>query len=113
MSKIFGIGQFMQSNLYCKYSGLSKSATNLTKSRTVFFVNENLNHQQKTANESFNLFKLLNDHVLGYYLKRYSKQKLLVLRKSRCWRGLRHEQHLPVRGQRSKTNANTRKKRLA
>src|SRR3546814_3835375 len=77
------------------------------------FFNRIKGHQRLVTQDSFNFFTLLNDSALGFYLRRYFRRRILVLKKSRCWRGIRHEKHLPVRGQRSKTNAGTRKSRLA
>ena len=115
MLSIFGVGYFTRFSLVYKYSGNSTSMIGLPKSKKSMLLPSvsNYFHSRLIVNESFNLFTLLNDHILGYYLKRYIRRRLFVLRKSRCWRGFRHEQHLPVRGQRSKTNANTKKKRLA
>jgi small subunit ribosomal protein S13 len=42
-------------------------------------------------------------------LKRQVKQKIDRLRDISCYRGLRHRRGLPVRGQRTRTNARTRK----
>jgi small subunit ribosomal protein S13 len=42
-------------------------------------------------------------------LDRSTRDSIDRLKKSRCLRGLRHEYRLPVRGQRTKTNARTRK----
>ncbi len=42
-------------------------------------------------------------------LRRGVSQNIARLRDINCWRGFRHRKNLPVRGQRSKTNARTRK----
>jgi small subunit ribosomal protein S13 len=42
-------------------------------------------------------------------LKRQTQQNILRLRDIGCYRGLRHRRGLPVRGQRTRTNARTRK----
>jgi len=42
-------------------------------------------------------------------LRRQTVQNITRLRKIGCYRGLRHARGLPVRGQRTKTNARTRK----
>jgi len=44
-------------------------------------------------------------------LARKERMNLKRLKDIRCYRGLRHERGLPVRGQRTKTNARTRKGR--
>jgi small subunit ribosomal protein S13 len=42
-------------------------------------------------------------------LRRQIAQNIKRLMDMACYRGLRHRKHLPVRGQRTKTNARTRK----
>ena len=42
-------------------------------------------------------------------LRRQVQQNIARLRDIACYRGLRHRRGLPVRGQRTKTNARTRK----
>lgn len=42
-------------------------------------------------------------------LRRQVQQAIARLREIRCYRGLRHMRGLPVRGQRTRTNARTRK----
>ena len=50
-----------------------------------------------------------NDYVVEGQLRRQIQQNIARLRDIRCYRGLRHMRGLPVRGQRTKTNARTRK----
>ena len=49
------------------------------------------------------------DHVIEGQLRRQVQQDVARLRDIGCYRGLRHRRGLPVRGQRTKTNARTRK----
>jgi small subunit ribosomal protein S13 len=42
-------------------------------------------------------------------LRRDNQQNIARLREISCWRGLRHRRGLPVRGQRTRSNARTRK----
>jgi len=42
-------------------------------------------------------------------LRRKTQQDIARLREIRCYRGIRHRRSLPVRGQRTRTNARTRK----
>lgn len=42
-------------------------------------------------------------------LRRAIQSNIARLKDIRCYRGLRHRAHLPVRGQRTRTNARTRK----
>lgn len=50
-----------------------------------------------------------NDFVVEGQLRRQVQQNISRLREIRCYRGLRHIRGLPVRGQRTRTNARTRK----
>lgn len=50
-----------------------------------------------------------NNYVVEGALKRQIQQNIARLRDIRCYRGLRHARGLPVRGQRTRTNARTRK----
>jgi len=48
-------------------------------------------------------------HAVEGQLRRQISQNIARLRDIRCYRGLRHRMGLPVRGQRTRTNARTRK----
>ncbi len=49
------------------------------------------------------------DHVIEGQLRRELQQDIARLRDIHSYRGLRHRRGLPVRGQRTRTNARTRK----
>jgi len=49
------------------------------------------------------------DFVVEGQLRRQTQQNIVRLRDIKCYRGDRHRRSLPVRGQRTKTNARTRK----
>ncbi|MGI9455944.1 MAG: 30S ribosomal protein S13 [Aeoliella sp.] len=49
------------------------------------------------------------DYVAEGQLRRQVSQNISRLRDIGCYRGIRHRRGLPVRGQRTKTNARTRK----
>ncbi len=49
------------------------------------------------------------DYVVEGQLRRQTNQNISRLREIGCYRGLRHRRGLPVRGQRTRTNARTRK----
>jgi small subunit ribosomal protein S13 len=49
------------------------------------------------------------DYVVEGQLRRQVNQNIIRLRDIGCYRGLRHRRGLPVRGQRTRTNARTRK----
>ncbi len=50
-----------------------------------------------------------SDYVIEGQLRRQVQQNIARLRDIGCYRGFRHRRGLPVRGQRTKTNARTRK----
>ena len=52
---------------------------------------------------------LERDYVVEGPLRRQSQQAITRLRDVKCYRGIRHRIGLPVRGQRTRTNARTRK----
>ena len=52
---------------------------------------------------------LERDYTVEGPLRRQVSQNINRLREVRCYRGLRHRMSLPVRGQRTQTNARTRK----
>ena len=53
--------------------------------------------------------ELDKSHVIEGQLRRQVGQNIGRLKEIRCYRGQRHTKGLPVRGQRTKTNARTRK----
>jgi small subunit ribosomal protein S13 len=52
---------------------------------------------------------IANQHIVEGDLRRQISQNIKRLMDIGCYRGLRHRRGLPVRGQRTKTNARTRK----
>ena len=50
-----------------------------------------------------------NDYTVEGQLRRQITQNINRLREIGCYRGIRHRRGLPVRGQRTRTNARTRK----
>ena len=52
---------------------------------------------------------LERDYTVEGPLRRLVQQNISRLRDIKCYRGMRHRLGLPVRGQRTKTNARTRK----
>jgi small subunit ribosomal protein S13 len=52
---------------------------------------------------------LERDYTVEGPLRRQTAQSITRLRDIKCYRGIRHRQGLPVRGQRTRTNARTRK----
>ena len=63
-----------------------------------------------TDEEIARISKILErDYTVEGPLRRQVQQNINRLRDIRCYRGIRHRLGLPVRGQRTKTNARTRK----
>ena len=52
---------------------------------------------------------LERDYTVEGQLRRQTQQSITRLRDIKCYRGIRHRVGLPVRGQRTRTNARTRK----
>jgi small subunit ribosomal protein S13 len=50
-----------------------------------------------------------NDYTVEGQLRRQVQQNIARLKDIGCYRGIRHRKGLPVRGQRTRTNARTRK----
>jgi len=90
---IYGIGPFLSEQL-CIRTGIDpdKRARDLTE------------------DDLAKLASLLdNEYVVEGQLRRQVQQNIARLRDIGCYRGLRHRKGLPVRGQRTRTNARTRK----
>jgi small subunit ribosomal protein S13 len=90
---IYGIGPFLAEQL-CERTGIDpdKRARDLTE------------------DELAKLASLLdNEYVVEGQLRRQVQQNIARLRDIGCYRGLRHRKGLPVHGQRTRTNARTRK----
>lgn len=51
----------------------------------------------------------LKNHLVEWDLRRLIAWNIKRLKEIRCYRGIRHQKRLPVRGQSTKTNARTRK----
>ncbi len=53
---------------------------------------------------------ITNDITVEGALRNKVKQDIKRLMEINCYRGVRHKRHLPVRGQRTKTNSRTRRR---
>ena len=90
---IYGIGPFFSEQL-CIRTG----------------INPDKRARDLTEDELAKLASLLdNEYVVEGQLRRQVQQNIARLRDIGCYRGLRHRKGLPVRGQRTRTNARTRK----
>lgn len=73
-------------------------------------VNPTARARDMTEDEAARIAALLDkDYTVEGQLRRQTTQNISRLREIACYRGLRHRRGLPVRGQRTKTNARTRK----
>ena len=92
LTYIFGIGK--------KTSAQILSATG---------INENTRIKDLTEEEVNLLRKEIDNYNVEGDLRREISLNIKRLRDIRCYRGIRHMKGLPVRGQKTKTNARTRK----
>jgi small subunit ribosomal protein S13 len=90
---IYGIGPFLAAQL-------SERAS----------VDPDKRARELTEDDLAKLATLLdNEYVVEGQLRRQVQQNIARLREIGCYRGLRHRKGLPVHGQRTRTNARTRK----
>lgn len=93
LTYIFGIGRKTSNNIL--------AATG---------INPDTRIKDLTEDEINNLRKIIDsDHQVEGDLRREIALNIKRLKEIRCYRGLRHIKGLPVRGQKTKTNARTRK----
>ena len=72
-------------------------------------VNPDTRIKDLTDEEVNNLRKAIDEFTVEGDLRREIALNIKRLRDIRCYRGIRHQKGLPVRGQKTKTNARTRK----
>jgi small subunit ribosomal protein S13 len=93
LTRVYGIG--------------SHSATQILKAAR---IDPGLRAGKLTEDEVSRIARAIeSDYVVEGQLRRQVQQSIARLRDIRCYRGLRHIRGLPVRGQRTRTNARTRK----
>jgi len=93
LTSIFGIG-YSKSKKICYQLGIQPKC----------------NFSLLTRNQYKKLRKLLNSEITGKRLSRSINANITALKKKRCYRGTRHRNKLPVRGQRTHSNAKTQKR---
>lgn len=75
-------------------------------------IDENVRAKNLTDDELSRIASIIDkNYVVEGELRRQQAQDIARLRDIGCYRGLRHRRGLPVRGQRTRTNARTRKGR--
>lgn len=72
-------------------------------------VNPNTRVRDLTETEVASLRATIDTYQVEGDLRRDIAMNIKRLREINCYRGIRHRRSLPVRGQRTKTNARTRK----
>jgi small subunit ribosomal protein S13 len=73
-------------------------------------VNPQRRAKELTDDDISRLASILDrEYTVEGPLKRQVQQNIARLRDIKCYRGFRHQRGLPVRGQRTRTNARTRK----
>ena len=73
-------------------------------------IDRNLKANDLTQDQISSITKILQDDMLVEGdLRRAIAADIRRLQQVNCYRGIRHRRNLPVRGQRTKTNARTRK----
>ena len=85
--------------------GKSKSREILTKSK----VNFDKRAKDLAEDETARIRSLVEGEKVEGDLRRETQMAIKRLMDLGCWRGLRHRKNLPSRGQRTRTNARTRK----
>ncbi|GMU33686.1 MAG: 30S ribosomal protein S13 [Planctomycetia bacterium] len=73
-------------------------------------IDENVRAKNLTEDEISRIASIIDrNYVVEGQLRRKITQDIARLKDIQCYRGLRHRRGLPVRGQRTRTNARTRK----
>jgi small subunit ribosomal protein S13 len=73
-------------------------------------VNPQRKAKEMTEEEVARIAAILDrEYVVEGQLRRQEQQNIARLKEIACYRGFRHRRNLPVRGQRTRTNARTRK----
>lgn len=101
----FGIGSFISKKL-CDFSGLHVNLQ-LDAFLDPFF---NSNYSHSYVIKKIKYFFLNNKFSIDNFLQKEVLFNINILKNIRCLKGRRHVSFLPVRGQRNRTNARTRKK---
>ena len=83
-----------------------------TINKTYLFVGINTKTFPKNLKKSQQkkIFKKLKKKTLGKPLKKYIYDRIKFYFEIRSWKGIRHHKKYPIRGQRTHTNARTKKK---
>lgn len=76
-------------------------------------ISGNIKIQELTKYQIDQMEQMISqDHVVNWELKRGERADIKRLISISCYRGIRHQDGLPLRGQRTHTNARTSRKRI-
>ncbi|WP_067139640.1 30S ribosomal protein S13 [Oceanivirga salmonicida] len=87
--------------------GVGKSIANEVLARAE--VNKDTKVKDLTEEELGKIRKIVDEYKIEGELRKDIRLNIKRLTDIKCYRGLRHRMGLPVRGQKTKTNARTRK----
>ncbi|QSW37832.1 30S ribosomal protein S13 [Candidatus Vidania fulgoroideae] len=93
ITRIYGIGKATALKI-CKQVGCTYTLVKAITEKQFTYITE-----------------ILTTLTIGDQLKKLKQDTIQHLINIRCYRGIRHMRRLPVRGQRTRTNAKTAKKR--
>lgn len=85
--------------------GRSRSSEILSKAK----IDENRKVSSLSDEELATITKIAREYLIEGDLRRETAMNIKRLMEIGCYRGIRHRRGLPVRGQRTKSNARTRK----
>lgn len=110
MARLFGVDipndkRVIISLTYIYGIGKSTSAQILAKAK----IDPNKRVKDLTENELAEIRKIASEFTIEGDLRRQTAMDIKRLMEIASYRGIRHRRGLPVRGQRTKTNARTRK----
>jgi ribosomal protein S13 len=100
----FGLS-FKELNIASKQFGFPITWKDQTSNTKLLSFSFNLSKAEKSLQQ----FVLFNSINFNSSLRKRITKRIRVLKVNRTLRGVRHSQFLPVRGQRTKTNARTQK----
>jgi small subunit ribosomal protein S13 len=111
---IYLFNQHISSKKTIKYALISIYGLNLHSVKKIInnlCINENLRFGLLNTNHIRRISKyILSNFQVGGLLKKHNQDNIKKKIKLRIYQGIRHKLNLPVRGQRTHTNAQTRKR---
>jgi len=72
-------------------------------------IDPNLRVKDLTSQQLSRIQKALEKFPVGGDLRQSVRENIQRLKEIKCWRGIRHIKNLPVRGQRTRSNARTKR----